>query len=138
MRWPRFHLSTAIVLMFAAGGLIWANVNERRVSERGHAWYPIGMPMHGDEMSESEFFTSHESNRYWHGNRGFEYGWPFNAARRMREVVIKRDGGAFISKPPESWHRGAIVENVLVAAGILIAIWLVCEWGIRRRAARKV
>ncbi|HLX63075.1 MAG TPA: hypothetical protein VKX17_17530 [Planctomycetota bacterium] len=64
----QIHLSTANVLMFVAGGLIWANVNGRRVEGRGVEWYPIGSPMTGDAMTESEFFAV-EQYKYWWGNR---------------------------------------------------------------------
>ena len=37
--WFQIHLSTAIVLMFVAGGLVWANIRPRIViADRGTAW----------------------------------------------------------------------------------------------------
>src|SRR5438874_1770002 len=94
----QIHLSTAIVLMFVAGGLIWANVSGRRVDGSGNEWYPTGPPMPGDAMTESEFFAS--SARYWWGNRLVEYGWPVDAMQSRSEILIRRNGVMQIPPKP--------------------------------------
>jgi hypothetical protein len=143
MNWfPRrvqIHLSTAVVLMFVAGGLIWVNVNGRLVEGRGFAFDdseargPVLL-----DLTESEFLALQQRAR-WVGNRFVQYGWPFDALQNRTEINIGSNGGMVVPpKPfPSVWHTGLIIQNALVALGILFAVWFFCEWLIRRRAARK-
>jgi hypothetical protein len=102
----QIHLSTAIVLMFVAGGLIWANRIEKLSTSR-------------IEFAE-----------YTHA------GWPFWALNHIHLIDpygIERIGKTdmyFIVYP-------GLIENLSVAALILFSVWFLCEWLIRRRAARK-
>jgi len=60
-RWFQIHLSTAVVLMFVAGGLLWANMMPRwRYMDQG--------------FSEPYFF-----------NDG--YGWPFHLSTFIADLV---------------------------------------------------
>ena len=130
----QLHLSTAIILMFAAGALTWLNISGRRVDSMGAIWYPIGFPMHGDEMTESQFLAT-KPNRFWHGSRETQHGWPFIAAQRKTEVVVNTEGQTTISKPTQlEWHRSAIIENIAAGLLILLAVWFLCEQFLFSRA----
>ena len=112
----QIHLSTAIVMMFAAGALIWANV--RTEKERY------------DALSIALFQPTSEYN-------GYElYGWPIKAIRyrKGRESVT-----GFIDERPVAIHTNysRVLLDTLIALGILFPTWFVCEWLIRRRAAQK-
>lgn len=39
--------------------------------------------------------------------------------------------------PEPVFHHTAIAVDALVGAAVLLAVWLACEWWIRRRDARK-
>ncbi|MEI6231403.1 MAG: hypothetical protein WCT04_00005, partial [Planctomycetota bacterium] len=64
----QFHLSTAIVLMFVAGGLIWANTRDRYDTVRYS--YP--------------FMNSNDTIRQKDG----DYGWPIPALFFVKEWRI--------------------------------------------------
>ncbi|HLX61449.1 MAG TPA: hypothetical protein VKX17_09225 [Planctomycetota bacterium] len=138
----QIHLSTAIVLMFVAGGLIWANVYGRRLDGRGMAWTGLSM----DRVSEQEFLACEKKYICWAGPRTYEYGWPLGAMQTGTEVLIDSRGGTIefcYDKPvdfpksiPIMRRTGPIIYNALIALAILFAVWLLCEWLIRRRAAR--
>ena len=141
----QIHLSTAIVLMFVAGGLIWANVRGRFVPKIGAA-FRYGMI--DKEMTESEFIQSKEYEyEEWVGHHTFEHGWPFDAMRSASRVYRTRRGKSVMSagtpsawlrgRIPSTWRTGPIIYNALIALLVLFGVWFVCEWQIRRRAARK-
>ena len=90
----QIHLSTAIVMMFVAGGIIWAS-------------QPILMTL-----------IDFETNRRY--IRNF-YGWPFRAI--SENVVLT--------------HDLPIALDVITAMTILVSVYFLCEWLIRRRSARK-
>jgi hypothetical protein len=107
----QFHLSTAIVLMFVAGGLVWANVRSRElgtvVVSMGSqhvrtTLYGRGWPWVFDEWCV--------------GNRiGLEAG----------EVI-----GAFV------YQAIAGILDTVIAWGSLIGVGVLYEWLIRRRGQR--
>ncbi|HLX62574.1 MAG TPA: hypothetical protein VKX17_14955 [Planctomycetota bacterium] len=134
----QFHLSTAIVLMFVAGGLIWANANGRRVDGQGVAFKNDPLEWH-DDITESEFFAQQRFQE-WYGDRRVERGWPINAMQTGEQVYIDRDGRREKMVPialPSVWRTALIIANALIALAILFAVWFLCEWVIRRRTARK-
>jgi hypothetical protein len=90
----QIHLSTAIVMMFVAGGLIWANVSG----------------------------TRHPSYNY------IEHGWPFRS--QMHFVGL----GSYEGE--EMPYLCASIDG-MVAITFLLITHAICEWLIRRRAARK-
>ena len=103
----QFHLSTAVVLMFAAGGIMWSNTRVTLIE--------LGV---GDDDCY----------------RGV-YGWPLNAAETYTttpwdrpETVIKFD---------IEWLPSGIAMNALTALGMLAALAIGCEWQIRRRKAKQ-
>jgi hypothetical protein len=62
---------------------------------------------------------------------GFSYGWPCEAMTSLTTITGKQ------TETGRLWRPEGIVINVLVALAIIGAVWLFCEWWIRRRAARK-
>ena len=119
----QFHRSTAIVLIFVTGGLIWANV----VDPRG---------------------TADEDLRQCHSYRGFSdlpeslrmgssnHGWPYCAV--FYSVYSQEEDPMF--KPIRHDYEvsySLILLDAAFALLILITTWFLCGWLIRRRAARK-
>jgi len=110
----QIHLSTAIVLMFVAGALIWANV--RASSTPVYVEFPYKICPNPDGFGgwiEEIRVRKIQSN---------QFGWPLPTVKGTLE---------------QYWNRTNIAMNVLVALTILFAVWFVLEWLIRRRAARK-
>jgi hypothetical protein len=113
--WFQIHLSTAVVLMIAAGGIIWAHMTEQ-----------LGPDFM--EASDGEKF-------YTDGH----FGWPFMAhfSDHHRPLIIGRYGPGdegFINYSKTYYSMAAL--DLAVALLILFALWVVCEWWIRPRAAR--
>jgi len=103
------HLSTAIVLMFVAGMLIWGNV--ARSLEDGYG--------------DMGLFWSH-----------YTYGWPIVSLSET-EVFSETRGTIkqnWTSYSPNYLH---ISIDLIIALVILFVVWFGCECLIRRRAARK-
>jgi hypothetical protein len=103
----QIHLSTAIVLMFVAGFFIWANVNAFVVTKVVRTQL---------EFSETRI------------------GWPYSLTYEQKV------NGAVLPVPWEVlWIPLIIVllVDALIALGSLLVVWFLCEWLIRRRAARK-
>jgi hypothetical protein len=105
----QIHLSTAVVMMFVAGGIMWGNIVPSRTSK----------PEPYLRITES-------------------YGWPlpwqtYYTARRGNESM------GFEAKPfrERTQRTEALVIDVLFAPALLFAVWVVCEGRARRRAARK-
>jgi len=139
-RWRfQVHLSTAVLMMFVSGGVIWANVRPRPAEALGeiiHAFsfkaYPKG--------TKSEFFQS-EGNGIWAGSADNNYGWPLNALFETTPLSLRRDGEIIRSEIGDGrtqyqYHAWWILINVIIATVILFAAWFVFEWLIRRLAAR--
>lgn len=104
---PQFHLSTGIILMFAAGGIMWLNIRERAIDLTNRTW---------SRVSES-------------------YGWPYDVTRRDYHLV--QTGQPYQEVTVQKLNKDALVSNIRVGVGVLIVIWIVCElWivvGSRRR-----
>src|ERR1017187_4066860 len=103
------HLSTAIVLMFAAGGLMWVNM-------RGYI--------------TSKYHSSDRDNLIT------AYGWPYKALYLSKVINKYHDRENYIEYfgYTEYW-MGAL--DAVVAFVIVVFIWFACEWLIRRRALKK-
>ena len=175
----QIHLSTAVVLMFVAGGLIWANIAPRRARVNGRymklspeplpstpesdaqdkeirALNPgimIG-PRYSSETvdgSETDFLNC-STGDFWVGNRDFYYGWPYDAmysstttkvtksSATTKDIEVWAEYVGFENVSPagiKNWHFGAIIIDALLGTTIPLAVWLVCEWWIRHRKAKK-
>jgi|SRR5579862_2296630 len=137
----QIHLSTAIVMMFVAGGLIWANVNGRRVECWGIAWTgpASAVPIDGEGMTDFDFIAAKHRYAFWAGNRLNEHGWPFDSVLSGTSMYIDRSGEFLrIPEPVYAvWRTTPLIYNALIALAILFAVWFLCEWLIRRRSSRK-
>ena len=105
----QIHLSTAMVMMFVAGVLMWPILE----------------------------FPERTTDVY--GNDNFSYGWPLLAMTTWKH----RNFDGWEPKYLPS-NRGdseisyvVITVDALVAFAILFVVWFLCEWQIRRHAARK-
>lgn len=117
----QIHLSTAIVLMFAAGGLMWANLIPRI------ATVVYRFELHG----ESGFVAPVESK---------EYGWPFVhflSYENDEHVFHLGDWEGFLAKSNLGTRKAGLIYDIVIAFAILFSVWLACEWWIRRRSGRK-
>ena len=116
-RWFRFHLLTAVVTMFAAGVVIWANSRpeEEYVLRYG---YP----------SPTE-------------QRILRYGWPWTAVTRYGNLEAI---GFFGASSPDSnhfddiqWDKIGLLKDSLCIVAMSLSAGIVSEWLIRRREGRK-
>ena len=105
----QIHLSTALVLMIAAGGLVWANL---KLFTRTMPGGP-GTGLNPKTGLAQPFKI---------------YGWPLNGIAMYPRTFDARDWIGFII---------SILINLAAALVILFAVWFVCEWWIRWRAALK-
>ena len=126
----QIHLSTAVVMMFVAGVLLWANFTPHT---------PPNEPLHSNYAEEMDFFRA-ETN--WISDICPRIGWPL-IMRRQFPVYTTRSVENFklmdpVSRQdPPKWYWQGIVTNSLIALTILFAVWYLCEWLIRWRVARK-
>jgi hypothetical protein len=113
--WFQFHLSTCVILMFVAGGLLWANVTERgfgaHFTSKGLPYVVFGL----------------------HPERGL--GWPLPFLKWDWEVGEGELSMHFVSRLPQScWSFVALAADLAVALAVLALVGLLCEWRIRRSA----
>jgi uncharacterized membrane protein len=112
----QFHLSTAIVMMFVAGALIWANCSER---------------IHNSHFHDSKNFIDVDL-------RIFERGWPITADTWILDRTDSNDFSGQLNV--DKWNiriTKYIIIDVLIAITTVFIVCFLCEWLIRRRAARK-
>ena len=107
-KWLQVHLSTAVLLMLAAGGLIWMNVTGRH--------------------SELEWMSHSLYNRI----EIEKYGWPYTVVRWITEV-----SGTYKNRYSSGFSALCCAIDLAVALAILFAVWFVCERWIAWRAGRK-
>ncbi|HLX61906.1 MAG TPA: hypothetical protein VKX17_11540 [Planctomycetota bacterium] len=133
----QIHLSTAIVLMFVAGGLIWANTNRGRAENHNYGHFATVYPRGSDE------YTTHEIVVH-------AYGWPFNALEKFAYIVDEYDGKpsanprlvdpnnekSHLETGETRWNILALIGDISFAIAILATVRFVCEWRIRRSARK--
>jgi hypothetical protein len=107
--WFQFHLSTAVVLMFVAAGLLWLNVaGESHPGGSSGEWTELGWPRGISRYDHYQDGTL--DNSVWMPSAG--NGW----------------GGSILP---------AITANCAAALTILVLIAVCAEWLIRRKQHRK-
>jgi hypothetical protein len=121
----QIHLSTAIVMMFVAGGIIWINAKPKE--------YQLIY-----SMTDGVYNTPDKDGAYMTSNRYF--GWPFTFVITIDHLVLangnwKHDGDDWTIH--DTCNNSLLAIDGLVAIVILLTFWFMCEWPIRRRAARK-
>ena len=129
----QIHLSTALIMMFGAGGIIWANVVTHRVGDASLGKVTFNTPaiMTGpdgkDIVNVTAIPQTGATNR----------GWPATLISKKWTVFEIKGGTKEEIAHNQRYHAQGIAINLATMLGILIAICLLCEWLIRRRAARK-
>ena len=114
----QIHLSTAIVMMFAAGGLIWSNTIATIKQELKF------------EMDMEQYREARKNGYLAHVYRDIliteiSYGWPCVA------IIYSERSGTRATMI-------YLVFNTCVALTIIFATWFLCEWAIRRGSERKL
>jgi len=109
----QIHLSTAVILMFVAGGMIWANTLR----------YSLLVPQYDPELKLNHC-----------------YGWPCHAMTYFADGLrtYKPIGYGYAESPImyPHWHVYGILINAIVAVAILLCVAIACEVWIRRRERR--
>ncbi|MCZ7648975.1 MAG: hypothetical protein M5U26_27580 [Planctomycetota bacterium] len=120
--WFQLHLSTLLLLTFAAAGMLWANV---RVVEDIREFY---LPAKSIEPVPPR--TPRKAKAF----RGRQ-GWPF-AIRQEKEFGPEAAVVGITSpmSPMDAdFQIAGVFKNLLVALGILIALAVPLEWLARRK-----
>ena len=129
----QIHLSTVIVLMFVAGGLIWANVRWRRIENRHWGYWMTIYPLGSHEHTKHKIVV--------HG-----YGWPFHALEAQAfEVEAYRDESKVESSNAKEdeetgvnrWRILPLIADIVFVAAILGIVRFICERLIRSRSTQK-
>lgn len=123
----QIHLSTAVLMMFVAGGLIWANVKERSPYETTLVDYFKAL-FSLDEPLEMYANPAKSPNPIlW--DKG--HGWPKVAYYRPDKLFAP----AWEPDRPQKyeWFAGMACVDFGVAWMILVATWFLSEWVIRRK-----
>ncbi|HLX61853.1 MAG TPA: hypothetical protein VKX17_11270 [Planctomycetota bacterium] len=133
----QIHLSTAIVMMFVAGGLLQLNLRER-VELREEI---------GKLRPDGTFFYFYEMD--------LVRGWPLNfctddvsrgglmnmtfvkLAQKQREFINRRDSWRLADSLFISWYQVNVAVDSAIALAILFAVWFILEWLIRRRSSTR-
>ena len=107
--WFRFHLLTAVVMMFAAGAMVWANiVPSRHEDGNGYLTHPYLYDL--------------------------DYGWPGMVVRHLSPINPKwvdfQDSKTIIQWPK-------VCGNVIICLMLLLLSAIGSEFLIRRRESRK-
>ena len=98
----QIHLSTAIVLMFVAGGLIWLNTTR----------WTFRQAIDGEEVNY--------------------YGWPVPAWKIEPEVPRPRLHTISIICGNRRDPEFSLTFDVIFGILLLTSVWYICEWQIRR------
>ncbi len=103
---PRLHLSTALILLLLAVGLLFLNVY------RAKPWNPAA------PLSDTKIQYSFVINEF-----DEEFGWPARAA--TGDWTFDDSGGAVVGRI--RWYPGGIAINAVVALAILAAAGYLLE-----------
>jgi hypothetical protein len=115
----QIHLSTAVILMFVAGGIISLNVRSSSKMTYVEESYQICPTV--VKNADGTYYLVPE-NRVRHV-LVTPHGWPLKAENKTLERY---------------WNRTNIAINVIVALAILSLAGFICEWWIRRRVRTAV
>jgi hypothetical protein len=118
--WFQIHLSTAIVMMFVAGGLIWTNIYVR------HSKWKNSFGIDIDAYDRGWPYTFHPAYRS-------EFTRPFYEpapGTGIVEVLCYKIERQLDIEPM------AIFFNTAIATSLLLAFCFGCEYFLRRREAR--
>jgi hypothetical protein len=131
----QIHLSTAMLLMLAVGGLMLANM-------RGRLETPIEQIIKDRIEKRGSFYANadefmHVSDAFSTGYKNCNYGWPFDAITTYDFISVGKNGD--ITKHPGAlriYHSESAMLDALIVILILASMAIVGEWWIGN-AARK-
>ncbi len=125
----QFHLSTAIVLTFVAGTLMWANL---RADEKFFPEFFMGPPQPGGVKYEIFDSLPKEHPEKFVTIRWRYFGWPSIALTEGRDV--RADNHQPLDFPAGSSLRtSGLLCDIAVAIAIFIFVGYVCERLLHRK-----
>jgi hypothetical protein len=116
--WCQIHLSTAIVMTFVAGALIWSNTRDRD-----------SYPLKSSTFNDNTVADIWDHRPMYTGNYFPKYGFPFIGFER----IILPYGETF----KIYFRPKMILLDIIVWIALLATVGFVCEWWIRRRTSSK-
>jgi hypothetical protein len=126
----QIHLSTAIVMMFVAGGLMWANSILSKLS----------FTLKGDSTATECIRGIIKENpaspmRIENVGRGYPFFISYEV--QLYDVTGERTISSVESRNvvSEEFITAAAIDST-IALCVVVAVWFICEWLIRRRASR--
>lgn len=125
--WFQLHLSTAVVLMFVAGALIWANTRQRSIRD-------FDLVDFADAILNCDAPLEMFANPAKAPNNSYiepEYGWPTTAV--FSKVTAHLWTGLYFDKKDYKVRYARAALNLAVALAALFATACVCEKWIRWR-----
>jgi hypothetical protein len=125
--WLQFHLSTAVVLMFVAAGLLWANMRgEEKETVEG---YRVG-------STDYIEFVYYEVRGwpFWFVSHGANFACRKDLAEQFQSTwrQMPSDNLSTVSKE----NSLGLAGDVLIALAALCATLVGCEYRIRRQERR--
>lgn len=104
----QFHLATAILMMFVAGGFVWANTLERGPQVFTFPW-------------------EHSAQTWgWPFQVVEQYNWPIDGPPEVVEEMTKTHCSVI-----------GLILNILIGIAITLGAGIVCEWFTRQREAQR-
>ncbi len=134
--WFRFHLLTAVLMMFAAGGLI--GLNLRRVEKVDYKEIPATVPPLPPAGTN---FCNNFHPAYTEVVESSIQGWPLNFYRAASAHDAYFESAqpqmTAVLPPVVTWNQTYMILNSISGITILAAVTVASEFLIRRREARK-
>jgi len=127
-RFFQIHLSTAIVLSFVAGGLLWANSSPKHF--HNPSYYPA-------ELAEVESLAIVAAKPM-----RLDYGWPLVACQRYELADTHPDKNGSYVNSPLNWYvynhmsQLGLWVDICAAFAMLLVVALLSEFLIRRKSRK--
>lgn len=129
----QLHLSTCVVLMLAAGILLWANVRER-VRESGDvevSFRQSGLEGHKTTAEDRGWPATLVTASY---ERVYECRLKYQPDPRQSVLPIEEiPGTSKFNAPSVAWNALYCIVDLFCAIGIFASVGFGCEWLLRRR-----
>ena len=133
----QIHLSTAIVMMFVAGGILWANLTSRLDKtfnvERAHFDGSFEDFKRHMQKGYHDWSIDPDTANFIESN-----GWPFTFFTITKSYIAANNDPNYdqiVEQRTRSYSAACV--DMFIAFAIIFVSWFLCEYLIRRRAARK-